>query len=333
MSVIARTSLIVLNCTKTMILRLHNKSYFTNTTNYTWTLKPYPRFIEKYKCFVSCQRYRAVAVNKNCQDDPIKENTYIPEHKIMHLILQDSIHYDKTIFPRIKSNAIVTSEDIEGHFTVDSSYESPENVINAVKKLTYSYLSGTCLERSLYDRILEACIKHLPIMQDEQIKVLMQCLITLHDVVTVSPAYKKLIKALNTECMKRFYNKNTQQMLLIIDAIFQLNVTNLEFMWRAIRKLFSKPHRLSGKALVQLFLVLPMIESRSFINMFEIEYRLEECLHELVADEIGIIARGFFLNKRNISNKALLPIMIDKFTKHATIVNSVTLAAFMKLLR
>ncbi|XP_033187698.2 FAST kinase domain-containing protein 5, mitochondrial [Bombus vancouverensis nearcticus] len=333
MNVIARTSLIVLNCTKTMILRLHNKSYFANTTNYTWTLKPYSRFIEKYKCFVLCQRYKAVAVNKNCQDDPIKENIYIPEHKIMHLILQDSMYYDKTIFPRIKSNAIVTSEDIEDFYNVDWSHESAENISNAVKKLAYSYLSGTCLEISLHDRILEACIKQLPVMQDKQIKLLMQCLITLHDIVTVSPVYKELMKALDTECIKRFYNSNTEQMLLIIDAFYQLNVTNLEFMWRAMRKLLSKPYRLSGKALVQLFFFLPLIDSKSFINIFEIEYRLEECIHELVADEIGIIARGFFLNKRNIGNKALLPIMMDKVKKHVTTVNSVTLAAFMKLIR
>lgn len=333
MNVIARTSLIVLNCTKTMILRLHNKSYFTNTTNYTWTLKPYSRLIEKYKCFVLCQRYKAVAVNKNCQDDPIKENIDIPEHKIMHLILQDSTYYDRTIFPRIKSNAIVTSEDIEDLYNVDWSHESPGNISNAVKKLAYSYLSGTCLDISLHDKILEACIEHLPVMQDKQIKLLMQCLITLNDIVTVLPVYKKLMKALDTECMKRFYSSNIEQLLLMIDAFYQLNVTNIDFTWRAMRKLVSKPYKLSGKELVQLFFFLPFIDTRSFINMFEIEYRLEECMHELVADEIGIIARGFFLNKRNICNKTLLPVMMDKVKQDATTVNSVTLAAFMKLVR
>ncbi|XP_003402672.1 FAST kinase domain-containing protein 5, mitochondrial [Bombus terrestris] len=330
---VAKTSLIILNCNKTMILRLRNKSYFTNTTNYTWTLKPYPRFIEKYNCFVPCQRYKAIAVNKNCQNDLIKENIYIPEHKVMHLILEDSIHYDKTIFPRIKSNAVVTSEDIECLYNVDWSYESPENTLNAVKKLAYSYLSGTCLERSLYDGILEACIKHLPVMQDKQIKTLMQRLITLHDIITVSPLYKRLMKELNAKCIKQFYSSNTEQMLLIIDAIYQLDNTNLDFIWRALRKLLSKPHKLSGKQLVQVFFVLPLIDSRSFINMFEIECRLQECLHELVADEIGIIARGFFLNKRTIKNKALMPIIMDKVKIHATTVNSASLAAIMKIIR
>ncbi|XP_071863720.1 FAST kinase domain-containing protein 5, mitochondrial [Bombus fervidus] len=334
MDVIAKTSLIYnFNCTKTMILRLRNKSYFTNTTNYTWTLKPYPRFIEKYKCFVPCQRYKAVAVDKNFQSDLIKGNIHIPEHKIMHSILQDSIYYDKTIFPRIKSNAIVTSEDVEGFYNVHWSYESPENILNAVKKLAYSYLSGTSLERSLYDMILEACIKHLPAMQDQQIKILMQCLITLHDIITVSPVYKRLMKALNTECIKRFYSSNTEEMLLIIDAMYQLDVTDLSFMWRAVRKLISKPHKLSGKTLVQLFFFLPMIDLGSCINMFEIECRLEECMHELVADEIGIIARGFFLNKRSIRNKALMPMIMDKVVKHANTVNSTTLASIMKLIR
>lgn len=333
MSIIARTSLIVLDCTKTMILRLHNKSYFTNMTNYTWTLKPYPRFIEKYKCFVPCQGYKASAISKNYQDGPKKKNIYIPEHKVMHLILQDSIYYDKTILSCIKSNAIVTSKDIENLYNTDWSHKSTEDIFHAVKKLTYSYLSGTCLEGSLYDKILEACIKHLRVMQNEQIKFLMQCLITLHDIINLSPVHKNLMKALNTECIKRFYKSNTEEMLLMIDAIYQLDVTNSEFVWRAIRKLLSKPHKLSGKALVQLFLVLPSIDSKSFINMFEIEYRLEECLHELAADEIGIIARGFFLNKKNIQNKNMIPIMMNKVIKDAGNINSVTLAAFMKLIR
>ena len=334
MGVIAKTSLIYnFNCTKTMILRLRNKSYFTNATNYTWTLKPYPRFIEKYKCFVPCQRYKTVAVNKNFQNDPIKENNYIPEHKIMHSILQDSIYYDKTIFPRIKSNAIVTSKDVEDFYNVTWPCESPENILNAVKKLAYSYLSGTTLERSLYDGILEASIKHLPEMQNQQIKILIQCLITLHDIITVSPVYKRLMKALNAECIKRFYSSNVEEILLMIDAIYQLDATNLSFMWRAVRKLFSKPHKLSGKALVQLFFILPMVDLGSTINMFEIECRLEECMHELVADEIGIIARGFFLNKKNIRNKALMPIIMDKVSRHASIVNSTSLASIMKLIR
>lgn len=333
MGVIARMSLIALNCTKTMILRLRNKSYFTNTTNYTWTLKPYPKFTEKYKCFVLCQRYKAVADNTNYQNDPTKENIYIPEHKILHSILQDSIHYNNTIFPCIKSHKIVTSKDIEGLYSVNWSHESPKNILNAVKKLAYSYLSGTHLEKSLYDRILEACIRHLPVMQDQEIKMLMQYLITLYHIVTVLPVYKSLMKALNTECIQRFYNSNTEQMLLMIDAMYQLDATNFDFMWRAIRKLSSKPHKLSGKALVQLFFVLPLINLRSFINMFEMEYRLEECLHELVADEVGIIARGYFLSKKSIRNKALIPMIMNKVIKEANTVNSISLASIMKLIR
>lgn len=315
-----------------MTLRLCNKLNCISMINHTWALKVCPRFIEKCKYFISFRTYKTVAVTDTFRNDSTKEDTYIPEHKIIRSILQESTYYDKTIFPPLKTTAIVSSEDINYLYTVNWFNESPNNIINATKKLTYSYLSGTHLEVSLYDSILTACIKHLPEFQDQQIKILLQCSITLQEMIMKTICYKRFMKVLNTECIKRFFGSNIEEILLIIDAFHQLDPLNSDFLWRAMRKLTTKVYKLSAKSLVQLFFVLPVVNISS-INMYELECRVQECMCDLTADELGIIARGFFRKKRRIQNRLLMPQIMTKAIKQIDIINDTSLASIMKLIR
>ncbi|XP_043528613.1 FAST kinase domain-containing protein 5, mitochondrial [Frieseomelitta varia] len=315
-----------------MTLRLCNKLNCISMINHTWALKVCPRFIEKCKYFISFRTYKMVAVTDIVQNDSTKENMYIPEHKIIRSILQESTYYDKTIFPPIKTTAIVSSEDIDHLYTVNWFHESPNNIINAIKKLTYSYLSGTHLEIPLYDSIFTACTKCLPELQDQQIKILLQCSIALQEMIIKTICYKKFIKTLNTECIKRFYGPNVEEILLIIDAFYQLDPLNSDFLWRAMRKLATKVYKLSAKSLVQLFFVLPVVNISS-INMYELECRVQECMCDLTGDELGIIARGFFRKKRRIQNRLLMPQIMAKTIKQIDIIDDTSLASIMKLIR
>lgn len=315
-----------------MTVRLCNKLNCISMINHTWALKVCPRFIEKCKYFISFRTYKMVAATDIFQNDSTKENTHIPEHKIIRSILQESTYYDKTIFRLIKTTAIVSSEDIDYLYTVNWFYESPNNIINAIKKLTYSYLNGTRLEIPLYDSILTACIKYLPQLQDQQIKILLQCSIALQEMIMKTICYKKFIKTLNTECIKRFYRSNVEEILLITDAFYQLDPLNSDFLWRAMRKLGTKVYKLSAKPLVQLFFILPVVNISS-LNMYELEYRVLECMCDLTGDELGIIARGFFRKKRRIQNRLLIPQIINKVIKQVDIINDTSLASIMKLIR
>ncbi|CAD1470020.1 unnamed protein product [Heterotrigona itama] len=314
-----------------MTLRLCNKLNCISMINHTWALKICPRFIEKCKYFISFRAYKTVAVADIFQNDFTKD-ARIPEHKIIRSILQASTYYDKTIFPPLKTTAIVSSEDIDYLYTINWFRESPDNIISAIKKLTYSYLSGTHLEIQLYDSILTACIKCLPEFQDQQIKILLQCSITLQEMIVKTICYKKFIKTLNKECIKRFYGSNIEEILLIIDAFYQLDPSNSDFLWRAMRKLTTKVYKLSAKSLVQVFFVLPIVNISS-INMYELECRVQECISDLTANELGIIARGFFRKKRRLYNRFLMPQIMTKAIKQINIIDATSLASIMKLIR
>ncbi|XP_026294818.1 uncharacterized protein LOC113218594, partial [Apis mellifera] len=317
------------NYKKTIILRLCNKLYYTNTNNYIWTLN---NFIKNCKYFLPYHAFTTIAVNETVQNKSISKNHYLFEHQIIHSYFENSVHYNGTIFPRIKTYAKVISKDINNLKITNWSNESANKIFKAIKKLTYYYLSDSkLLSLSIYDDILRGCIKQLTVLENQQIMILMQCLIVLNDVIKETSSYTKFMKELNKECLKRFYPSNTKKLLLMSDAFYQFQDKNSDFLFRAIRKLSSK--NLSAKSLVQMLFYLNLTHIGSAINMFEIEYQVEQYMPDLVVNELGIIARSFFLQKRRIRNKTLLPLIMKKVSQNTNNLDSITLASIMKLIR
>ncbi|OAD57619.1 FAST kinase domain-containing protein 5 [Eufriesea mexicana] len=256
-----------------------------------------------------------------------------PEHEIMHSIFENSVHYRNTVFPQFKIIPSITVEDITCLYTTCWSNESAKSILNALQKLAYCHLNESELELSYCVDILHSCTEKWKTWNNEQILKLMQSLIVLHKPLACVNNYEAFIKKLNNECLKRFYSSNTEQLLLLSDAFYQLNNITSDYMWRALRKLGTKPHKLSAKSLVHFLFLVTVPYIKIPINMFEIECHLINCLDELTVDEIGIVAKGFFLYKKHIQNKQLASAIIQILIKYSKTINSNSLGSVMKLLR
>lgn len=291
-------------------------------------------FPGRCKYFVPCYRYKSDAANVICWQDVMeKHEVTLPEHKVIHNYFQSSKFYENTIMPVIKATAHVTSEEIDELYAKDWSCESAEGIMNAIKKLTYCHLCGSRFEKSLLDSLFLALTPKLPQLNGPQIKILMQHLIALRDVTERDYVSKRFFKALDKECLRHFFKSPVQEMLMIIDGFYQLQYSESNYLWRAIRKLGSKHYKLSAKELVQLLFVANLPQGPTEMNMFEIECRLEECIDDLTGDEIGIVARGFFLHKRSIRNRNLMSAMIRNLSKCVNTMESTNIASVMKILR
>ncbi|CAK9819711.1 FAST kinase domain-containing protein 5, mitochondrial [Anthophora plagiata] len=328
MNLIART-ILYYRCNHTRILlRLFKRTHYT-----AWTPNTFQRFREDYRYFLPCCTYQTVANSESQLYNFSEIDLYVPEHKHVHLMLQNSNHYKSSILLPISRIQQVSSEDLKDLYATDWSSQNTEQIFNAIKKLAYCHLNGSHFETSLYDKILQATISNFSKFNDHTIKLIMQCLITLADETNKTKAHKNLLKALNQECITRFFRIDINEMLLICDAFYQLRDYNCNYLWRAMRKLCSKVHKLTGKNLVQILFLLNLCKPNSFVNMFEIECQLMECLHELSGNEIGIIARGFFLNKRRVKSRTLMPKMMERVLESVDTMNTITLSSFMKLIR
>ncbi|KOC59256.1 FAST kinase domain-containing protein 5 [Habropoda laboriosa] len=318
------------NHTKVILLRLFKGTHCT-----TWTSDIFQRIPREYKYFLPCCTYRTIADNKSHLHNIPEIEAYVSEHKILHSLFENSVHYKNNIIPPITTVQQVSSEELNHFYIIDWESQTAQDILTAIKKLTYCHIRGSSFEKSLYNDILQATIPKLPQFNDQMIKIFIQCLITLYDKVGDVNVYRKLLKALNKECVNRFYPSDVDEMLLLSDAFYRLNDHDSEYKWRAMRKLCFKVHKLSGKNLVQLLFLLNLVKggTTSFLNMFEIECHLEECMYELSGNEIGIIARGFFLNKKKVRSKTLMPKILIKVQQCADTMDSTTLASVMKLSR
>ncbi|XP_012136591.1 FAST kinase domain-containing protein 5, mitochondrial isoform X2 [Megachile rotundata] len=214
------------------------------------------------------------------------------------------------------------------------SQASTSYIYDAIKKISYCHLSGTRFETALYDDILKACNDKLPKLTDDELKSLMRHMCTMYFDINKSYYWKQFLGTLNQQCLKRFFPSKIEEMLLICDGFYQLADSTSYYQWRALRKLGSKINNLSAKHLVQFLFLMNCSQSSNFsVNMFAVECRAKECISDLSANEIGILARGFFMKKRKIINHDLMKEMIVRVTKNVKFMESNTLAALMKLIR
>ncbi|CAK9825821.1 hypothetical protein ANTRET_LOCUS3758 [Anthophora retusa] len=328
MNFIART-ILYYRCNHTRILlRLFKRTHYT-----AWTPNTFQSLRKEYRYFLPCCTYQTNANRKKKMYDFSKIDVSVPEHKCIHAMFVNSINYKNSVLSPISRIQKVSKEDLEYMYAIDWSSQNTETIFSAIKKLVYCHLNGSQFEIPLYDQILQATVSSLPQFSDNEIKLIMQYLIMLVDKTKETVTQKNLLKALNEECIKRFFRVDIDEMLLICDAFYQLGDYTSNYLWRALRKLSSKVHKLSGKNVVQLLFLANISKSTGLLNMFEIECQLEECMYELSGNEIGIIARGFFLSKKKVKSRNLMTKMMKRVLDSVDTMDSNTLSAFMKLVR
>lgn len=328
----------ILNCSyehaKPLMLRLCKKSYCTryfDSTSKRKALISFQRCSEKYMYSFQHRKCTNLAA-KNDDQESFTKPKILREYELMHSLLRSSVHYANTIMPPIKTTANVTEEEIQMLHNVNWSLETPVSILKALKKLMYCHLNDVKFENEIFDNILKACDAKLSEFDDKQIQKLMQRLTVLQNFLKESNINIRFVKNLDKECLKRFYSSNSTELLLMIDAFYQLKAWDSNYAWRALRKLNTKMYKLSAKELVQ-FLFFTSLYKVPDLNMFEIQYKLEECLPDLTADEIGIAARGFFLTESRIYNKSLMKKIIKKIGHNVSHMQNVTFSAAMKLIR
>lgn len=324
------------NYDKIMLLRLYKRSYFRKPINRAWDknfLDAFQRYPEKYKHFIWCRKYNTEFYEIR-NNDMLTINEHVSDNKIIHDLLVKSVHYENTIMQPNKAKVNVKYEDICELYTTNWSKASESEIYEAIKNMSYCYLCGTRFETSLYDEIFKASIRNISKLNNQQLKIFMQHLCTIYNDISQSLYWKALLKKLNEECLKRFFPSTIERMLLISDAFYQLSDSKSMYLWRALRKIGGKVNYLSAKHLVQLFFLMNFSNfSYPTINLFEVECRTKECISELSANEIGILARGFFMTKRKVMNRDLIKDIIVRITKNVKFMESNTLAGVMKLTR
>lgn len=259
----------------------------------------------------------------------IRENTYA------HNLFLNSSKYANTVMRPNTTYAYVTNEEALKILEQDWSSMTSAEIVSAVKRLSYNIrYSDTKLDPLEYAKAFNTLnIKELT---DDHLIIVMQHLVPFSNRTSWN-FYENLRKRIDRECMIRFSRLPIEKTLYLCDILYQMTPKNSndfssQYIWYSIKQLGNKPQKLSPQHLVQILFFLN-IYRKPPINMYEFEYRLEQCINDLSINELAIATLGFFKTSTKLRNPALVNYIIERTTAEIDIVDTVSIAGIIKLVR
>lgn len=263
--------------------------------------------------------------------DKVKENDYA------HNLFLNSIHYRNTVMKPSIAYAYVTNEEalkiLEKDWNTGGQLATNEEMVSMLKKLSYNIrCSKETIDVEMYRNFFRVLDNQCKNLSNDDLKMTMQHLMPFCKRFYSCDFYQRLCKTLDKQCMACFRELQMDDMLLICDTIYQIMTNPSEYMWYAVRKLGNKPNKLDRHYLVQILFLLNVCRKPP-INMYELEYRLEQCLDDLSINEIGVASLGFFKTGSKIRSISLLRRIMRKTIANMDAIDTSSIAAIMKLIR
>lgn len=284
----------------------------------------------KFSTFVSYWR-TTDADNRN---QPVNLPEVIQENVYAHNLFLNSHKYRKSIAQKNTAHAHVTNEEAKELLSQDWSQKTDRELLSGVKKLSYNIrYNDEKIDLGLYENVFVTLLDRQQKLNNSDLMTLMWQLMPFQQLYCQHVFYQKFCHQLNQECVKRFMSLPIDNMLMLCDILYQMtHARDCAYIWHAIRKLGNKPYKLEPHHLIQVMFFLN-VGRKPPINMYELEYHLEQCFDDLSINEIGIAALGFFKTGSRIKSGKLLNRIIATTRDNVDLMDSVSIGAIAKLIR
>lgn len=274
------------------------------------------------------QQNAALGDGTNNVPEVIRENEYARN------LFLNSLNYANSVMPLRTVHAYVTNEEVLKLLEQDWSLLKDDDVVSYLKRLSHNFqYTKQNIDPAQYkDALNEVCLRHRT-FSDDNLMVIMKQLIFFKDRMWDHTFYNVLCDTLDNECVLRFGQLPSNNMLLLCDIICQWNKkTPSSYIWYSVRKLGNRVGKLTPQQLVQVLFLLNVCRKPA-INMYEMEYKLEHCLDDLSINELGIAALGFFKTGTQIRNPKFLNAILKKTVAGIDFADSVSIGGILKLIR
>ncbi|NP_001135930.1 FAST kinase domains 5-like [Nasonia vitripennis] len=250
-----------------------------------------------------------------------------------HRFMESSEAYSNTLSSTLKVNEDLQIEEIESILQKQwISMSIPEILENFECLSINARKNEESINHPKYHGILEVLKNKLPDFIDQQIHHFFRCL-ELWKYDGTEEVYKSLLTTLDNECLKRMPGWSTEEILLTNDHFYKLRMARyLEFTWHSLRKLGSKPRKMTPTHLVQYAFFMKM-NRRLPIRPYEIEYRVEQHFDNFTIEELAIIALAFSKYEAPIRSNQLMVKIIKTLVSEIDNVNDYCLKALVDILR
>lgn len=259
------------------------------------------------------------------------ENTY------SHNIFLNSQKYANTVMQPKTTYAYVVNKEALEILKQDWSSMTSAKIVSAVKKLSYNicHNNDEKIEPFKYMEAFNAL--NVQKLTNNDLITMMEHLVPFNSYLGKHGFYNNLCVRIDEECLKRFSKLPKEKILYLCDIIYQMTPKTScrrysKYIWYSIRNLGNKPHKLSSHHLVQILFFLS-IYRKPPINMYELEFRLEQCMDELSINELAIATLGFFKTSTKIRSKDFLNRIIQRTVEEIDLIDSVSIGNLIKVIR
>ncbi|XP_011880292.1 PREDICTED: FAST kinase domain-containing protein 5 isoform X2 [Vollenhovia emeryi] len=261
----------------------------------------------------------------------IAENTYA------HNLFLNSLKYANIVMRPKTTHAYVLNDEALEILNRDWSSMTSAETTSAVKRLSYNLCNNNSrFEPLKYTKTFNGL--NVQELTDDDLMTTMQHLAPFSSHLGAYDFYTDLCSQIDRECMTRFLRLPTEKMLYLCDVIYQMlprksiNQYYSHYIWYSIRHLGNKPQKLSPQQLVQILFFLNL-HRKPPINMYEFEFRLEQCFEDLSINEVAVASLGFFKTRTKIRSNVFLSRIIRRTINEIDLLDSVSIAALIKIIR
>lgn len=192
---------------------------------------------------------------------------------------------------------------------------------------------GIAVSDNRFDELVDGLMDNMEKLTDEEICDLMKCLIKFplcesYD----SHNFHDIWSALDDICLLRMPKWSLEKRFYVAELWYRLNLGRLcDYTFEFTDKLQDRAMkmRLTKQQLVHTFFYINITRKRSVD--FEFEYLLEKVIDELTADEMGIVAMGYFKTETKIKLLPIIEAMCRKIVQEHATIHEISLAAILKV--
>ncbi|XP_037827399.1 FAST kinase domain-containing protein 5, mitochondrial [Lucilia sericata] len=302
------------------MLRNIAKSVLLNNTKNLYKLKP-------QKCLPQTNKFFHAAAALKAKLFMDRENMHA--HQVLESSLKtyQILEEYKDIVPASSLSADILKPNVEN--------VSIQQLFDSFKFLCcYCQQSNTLISQPQFNSFVSLYCDKIHLLSDEQLKDSLRLLAVLPPEHSVRSAnFVELWNTLDIECCRRIEIWKTDDLLLVCDAWYKLNLARIcEYVWEALRKLGRKVIKMPPNQLVQT-MFLCNIMRRSVFDMFDFEVNLAKCANEMTMAELGVMSMGFFKTQTPIRNQELLKYFYQRLMDELHTVDDITFVSILKVLR
>ncbi|XP_059618560.1 uncharacterized protein LOC132263026 [Phlebotomus argentipes] len=184
------------------------------------------------------------------------------------------------------------------------------------------------------DALVDAIVKQCFNFTDEEILKALQMLTHFPPSESLNTRnFVELWSALDDACVDRIARWQTEELLLVCDHWYALNLAKVsKCTFQCTKKLGKKLKSLSPTDLVQTMFYVNMCR-KPMVDMFNFEVNLFESIDQLSVDEIAVMSMGFFKTETRIRNPELIEKIFERVIADIKTLQDISLVNIMKILR